>query len=47
MTTNAIITMVILVGIFFGGFTAMMTRLLKMEKKQAELESMTTDKGAK
>ncbi len=46
MTTNAIITMVILMGIFFGGFTVMMTRLLRMEKKQAELDSMTTDKGA-
>lgn len=48
MTANAIVTMLILMGIFFGGFTIMMRRLLKMEKMHAEIEvkETTVRKGA-
>lgn len=48
MTMNAIVMMIIIMGTFFGGFTVMMSRLLKMEKKMAEgeLELVTAEEGA-
>lgn len=36
MTVNAIIMMILLNGVFFGGFAIMLVRLLKMSKDQED-----------